>query len=485
MTSGPLFYAPGLFFLVPLPNHRSFDSQEILPLSDEGTSLTPTPSSIGTGWSLANTLTTTTTTTTKIMTLHRGPCRLLALSRRSRPSALSNRFPSPIPPQLRNASSSTNNANARPKTAIFFPGQGVQKVGMLTPWIEAFPRTAKPIIEEIDHIVGERLSFIIQEGPPKHLNLTPYAQPAIMATSILILRILEKEFDFKVSERADFTLGHSLGEFAALISGGYFEFEDGLYMVQKRAEAFLEATRRAEEEYGGEYGMVAIVSEPGYLQPLIDAIDEFTGHSSAGAKSESAEDKSPIDQVLIANVNSKNQIVLSGNLDRIKTLVAHVRQFLGHDPRAVRLKSDSPFHSPIMKPAVGVLQRILAGKSRVKGKEHEDMVKWPGEVPCISNVSARPFESKEDLKDLLARQAVETVQWWDSIKYLDQEEKVRRWVGIGPGKVGRNLVGKEVGMRGKDTVKGGGVWAITDPSEIEEVLRGLEETENLVEETEE
>ncbi|KAK4166517.1 acyl transferase/acyl hydrolase/lysophospholipase [Cladorrhinum sp. PSN259] len=419
------------------------------------------------------------------MTLLRGTCRVLALSRHSCPSALakSNRLPSALATStthFRNASSSsTSNGNARPKTAIFFPGQGVQKVGMLYPWIEAFPATAKPIIEEIDHIVGHKLSDIIQEGPGKILNLTPYAQPAIMATSIMILRILEKEFGFMASERADFTLGHSLGEFAALVSGGYLEFEDSLVLVQKRAEAFYEATQAAEKEYGGEYGMVAIVSQPEYLQPLIEAIEEFVGYGSTGSKSESAEDKSPIDQVLIANVNSKNQIVLSGNIDRIKTLVAHVRQFLGHDPRAVRLKSDSPFHSPIMKPAVGVLQRLLTGKSQVKGREDKDIVTWPGKIPCISNVSARPFESKADLIDLLSRQAVETVQWWDSIKYLDQEQKVRRWIGIGPGKVGRNLVGKEVGMRGKDTVKGGGVWAITDPSEIEEVLRGLEETENI------
>ncbi|KAK1750849.1 acyl transferase/acyl hydrolase/lysophospholipase [Echria macrotheca] len=379
-------------------------------------------------------------------------------------------------------SASTSQQSARPKTAIFFPGQGVQKVGMLTPWLEAFPSTASAIVQEIDDIVGYKLSEVIQEGPNKKLNMTIHAQPAIMATSILILRILEKEFGFKVSERVDFTLGHSLGEFAAIVASGYVTFEDSLYMVQKRAEAMAAATKRAEDEYGGEYGMVAIVTEPEYLQPLISAIHEFVGYSSAGSKSESAEDRSPIEQVLIANINSKNQIVLSGNIERIKTLVAHVRQFLGHDPRAVRLKSDSPFHSPIMKPAVRVMQQILEGKSRVRGREGEDMVMFPGSIPCVSNISARPFESKADLKDLLARGCLETVRWWDSIKFLDQEERVRRWVGIGPGKVGRNLVGKEVGMRGKDTVKGGGVWAVTDPSEIEEVLRGLEETESLVEE---
>jgi malonyl CoA-acyl carrier protein transacylase len=129
-----------------------------------------------------------------------------------------------------------------------------------------------------------------------------------------------------------------------------------------------------------------------------------------------------------------------------------------------------------MKPAVAVMQSLLEQKSRVPGREGEDIITFPGAIPCISNVTARPFRSKEQLKELLARGCLETVRWWDSIRYLDQQERVRRWVGIGPGKVGRNLVGKEVGMRGKDSVKGGGVWAITDPSEIEEVLRALEET---------
>lgn len=356
---------------------------------------------------------------------------------------------------------------------LTFPGQGVQKVGMLTPWLEAFPSTAAAIIDEIDHIVGYKLSTVIQQGPNRVLNQTPNAQPAIMATSILILRILEKEFAFSPADRVDFTLGHSLGEFAALVAGGYMSFSDSLFLVQKRAEAMAAATQAAVDRYGGEYGMVALVTEPEYLSSMVAAIHEFVGYSSAGSKSESAESRSPIEQVLIANVNSKNQIVLSGNVERIKTLVAHVRQFLGHDPRAVRLKSDSPFHSPIMKPAVAELQRLLAGR---------EMVVFPGTIPCVSNITARPFESQAELKDLLARGCLETVRWWDSIKYLDQEQMVRRWIGIGPGKVGRNLVGKEVGMRGKDTVKGGGVWAITDPSEIEEVLRGLEETENLVEE---
>lgn len=363
-------------------------------------------------------------------------------------------------------------------------GQGVQKVGMLTPWLEAFPQTAAPIIDEIDSAMGYSLSRIISEGPNSLLSSTPHAQPAIMATSILILKILQREFCFDVGGRIDFTLGHSLGEFAALVAGGYLSFQDSLYLVQKRAEVMSAATAAARNEYGGDYGMVAIVTEESYLPGLIDAVTNFTGPSSDKSDSGGDSEVPPIEQVLIANVNSRNQIVLSGSIDKIKTLVAHVRQFLGHDPRAVRLNSDSPFHSPIMKPAVATMQRLLNGKSRVKGRESEGMVTFPGKVQCISNITARPFGSEGELKDLVARSCLETVRWWDSIKYLDQQEKVRRWIGIGPGKVGRNLVGKEVGMRGTDAVKGGGVWAITDPSEIQEVLRGLEETDPLLEEEE-
>ncbi|OAR02706.1 hypothetical protein LLEC1_07764, partial [Akanthomyces lecanii] len=109
-------------------------------------------------------------------------------------------------------------------------GQGVQKVGMLTPWLEAFPATTSQIMEEMDHYAGYKLSEIIQNGPSKVLTQTTNSQPAIMATSIIILRILEKEFNFHVAEHFDVALGHSLGEFAALVAGGYLSFPDSLYL---------------------------------------------------------------------------------------------------------------------------------------------------------------------------------------------------------------------------------------------------------------
>jgi [acyl-carrier-protein] S-malonyltransferase len=352
---------------------------------------------------------------------------------------------------------------------------GVQRVGMTTDWLEAFPRTVKPILEEIDETLKIPLTSIIAEGPNSKLTATENAQPAIMATSIMILRVLEQEFGFKTSERIDICLGHSLGEFAALVAAGYLREADSLRMVRKRAEIMA----RCSKDAGEEVGMVALVCEADHLASMVESIREFLGLSSEGSKMDSAQDTDlpPVQQVLIANVNAKNQIVLSGSIRRINELLTHLRQFGGHDPRNVRLKSDSPFHSPLMMPAAEAMIKLLAQKSpTAKG---EDVVIWPGIMPCISNVSARPFASKQQLKDLLARQCVETVLWHDSIIYLHREEKVRRWVGIGPGKVGRNLVGKEVGMKG--AVKGGGVWGISDPKEIERVLSDLDKTETAEE----
>ncbi|CAI6338681.1 unnamed protein product [Periconia digitata] len=368
-------------------------------------------------------------------------------------------------------------STTRPKTAIFFPGQGVQRVGMATPWLEAFPRTSKPILEEIDHTLNVPLTSIIESGTNAQLNLTENSQPAIMATSILILRILEQDFGFKLSERVDITLGHSLGEFAALVAGGYLTFPDALRLTRKRAEVMSRCTHDAVEQEGSEFGMVALVCESeDRMKSLIHDIHGFLELSSSGSKSDSADHIPAVQQVLIANINSKNQIVLSGSIERINTLMTNLRQFGGHDPRSVRLKSDSPFHSPIMVPAQEYMKRLLY-RERPNG---EDIITWPGAMPCISNVSGRPFQSKDQLKDLLARSCVETVQWWRSIKWLHEEEKVKRYVGIGPGKVGRNLVGKEVGMKG--AVKGGGVWGITSPAEMEEVVRALDDTENVEDE---
>ena len=153
-------------------------------------------------------------------------------------------------------------------------------------------------------------------------------------------------------------------------------------------------------------------------------------------------------------------------------------------PKGTSFEEGATLPLAAMTAVIGLFSRLGIPEPWNKGREDRDVVSFPGTIPCVSNLTARPYMSKEEVEDLLARQAVETVQWWDSIRYLDHELGVRRWIGLGPGKVGRNLVGKEVGIRGKDVVKGAGVWAITTPEDIDEVLRGLEETDGMVDEDE-
>ena len=338
---------------------------------------------------------------------------------------------------------------------------------MANPWLEAFPRTCKHFLEHLDETLNVNLSNIIVSGPHSALTATENAQPAIFAVSNMILRVLEQEFGFRTGDRIDVCLGHSLGEFAALVTSRHLRYEDALRMLRRRAEVVARCSKEAAKEEGSEYGMVALVCEPDRLSSLIEAIHNFLSHgASEGGRDDSTYDPPAIEQVRIANINAKNQIVLSGSIERISALLVQLRQFGGHDPRAVRLATDSPFHSPIMAPAAKVVREIL----------EDTTIDFPGLFPCVSNVSARPFASAAQIRELLSRQCVDTVRWWESVRWLDQEEAVRRWVGVGPGKVGRNLVGKEVGMRGADMVRGGGVWGISTPKEVEAVLRDLVRT---------
>lgn len=163
-------------------------------------------------------------------------------------------------------------------------------------------------------------------------------------------------------------------------------------------------SRDATNTEGGEYGMVALVCEPDRLPSLIETIHDFLGHGvGEGGRDDSASHTPPIEQVVIANINSKNQIVLSGSIEKIQALLVNLRQFGGHDPRAVRLATDSPFHSPIMAPAEKMMRDLL---------DETEIGFEQALFPCVSNVSARPFGSVQQLKVLLSRQSVDTVRWF-------------------------------------------------------------------------
>ncbi|RPA73021.1 malonyl CoA-acyl carrier protein transacylase [Ascobolus immersus RN42] len=358
-------------------------------------------------------------------------------------------------------------SESKPKSALVFPGQGTQKVGMLNDLQKNFPRTVNPILEAVDATIASidpspysqmsrSLTEIIREGPSRLLTETENAQPAIVTTSICILKVLQQDFGYDVSSKVDYHLGHSLGEFAALVSSGALSFRDTIKIVRQRGEIMASASRSHGEE--GELGMVALITPAKRLPELIANIEELL-HRGDPDEIFGCGDRC----VHIANINSSTQIVLSGHIQGIQHLLKHLRKWSGQDPRAIRLNVSAPFHSMIMAPSIRVVSDALAKCD----------LNFPELCTVLSNVTARPYQSAEEIRQVLPKQVVETVRWYDSIKYLDEEQNVRRWINIGPGvKVGRNLIGKEV-KGGMESVVS--IGEDMDGKAFEEVVKKLED----------
>ncbi|PWW78632.1 FabD/lysophospholipase-like protein [Tuber magnatum] len=330
------------------------------------------------------------------------------------PLLLKSRVAPPAPSRV----ISTTTSNVRPKTAIFFPGQGSQKPGMLTPLTKAFPRTVIPLLDQLD-IVLPGLRPVLFHGPSAYLTETPNAQPAILISSLAILRVLEKDFGVDPT-KFDYFFGHSLGEFTALVAAEIISLKDALRLVRQRGMSMAAATAKSESEVG----MFALIVEKGQVKNLEQQIREFIDSEALGD-----------DEFLsVANVNSSTQLVISGHVSAIMNCVGQIRKFKGNDPRAVKLNVSAPFHSGIVAPAVSVVRRMLREIDM-----NEDNVR-----KVISNVSGRPYRNLIEMRENLSRQCVETVRWKDSIEWLEKQCGVDRWVGIGPGRVQTNLVGQEV-----------------------------------------
>ena len=149
-------------------------------------------------------------------------------------------------------------------------------------------------------------------------------------------------------------------------------------------------------------------------------------------------------------------MVISGTRDALLKCIGHLRTFSGHDPRPVKLNVSAPFHTSILQPAVTAVHDALAGMK----------LSLPARIPVISNVTACKFPDDEnELKVLMEQQAVRRVKWYESILYLNDHCGVQRWLGIGPGNVGRNLIGRELGMNK--------VWGLSSVKELDGVLAML------------
>ncbi len=277
------------------------------------------------------------------------------------------------------------------KIAFLFPGQGSQYVGMGKELFDNF-KVAKEVFEEADEALQFPISSICFYGPEEELRLTENTQPAILATSIAALRVLETEMGLEAS----FTAGHSLGEYSALVASGAISFSEAVKIVKLRGRFMQEAVPV------GEGGMAAIL---GMETEEVEKLCE---------EAASSEVLSP------ANFNCPGQIVIAGNLNAVKRAIEIVKR---KGKKAILLPVSAPFHSPLMKPAGVRLERELDHIS------FEEM-----KIPVVTNVEAEINTSKERVKPLLVAQVSSPVRWEESMRKMI-EEGIEQALEIGPGKV--------------------------------------------------
>jgi [acyl-carrier-protein] S-malonyltransferase len=276
-------------------------------------------------------------------------------------------------------------------TALLCPGQGAQHVGMGKDFHAKFGVAAR-IYEKADDVLGFGLSRLCFEGPEEQLNKTDVAQLGIFVTSVAIFETL---LELGKARAPDFVAGLSLGEYTALHVAGVFSFEDGLRIVKARGQLMQAAAEAA----------------PSTMLALLMA-DE------AGANAVCAE-AAQGDVLVPANFNSPGQIVLSGGIEACKraATIAETKGFKG-----VPLKVAGAFHSPFMQGAADQMAQVLAP------------IRFsPARMPVISNVTAQPHGDGESIKELLVRQIIAPVRWYQSIETL-RGKGVDKWIEVGPGR---------------------------------------------------
>jgi [acyl-carrier-protein] S-malonyltransferase len=285
------------------------------------------------------------------------------------------------------------------KIALVFPGQGAQSVGMGKDVYDSCPE-ARQLFERADETLGFSLSSLIFEGPEDELKITYHTQPALLVTSLALYEVFKKK-----GIAADYTAGHSLGEYSALTVSGVLAFEDAVATVRKRGEFMEQAVP------GGQGAMAAVLgADRDRLSGLCESITRSVGI------------------VELANVNCPGQIVVSGSREGVQAVIEQGKE--AGAKRVIPLEVSGPFHSSLMKPAAEKLSGVLA-----------DLAMKPAEVPVVANVTARPVTDPERIRALLVEQVYSPVLWEDTIRWLIGEG-VDTFVEIGSGTVLSGLVKK-------------------------------------------
>ncbi|MCK4529220.1 ACP S-malonyltransferase [candidate division WOR-3 bacterium] len=276
-------------------------------------------------------------------------------------------------------------------TALLFPGQGVQKVGMGKDLYEEFP-VARELYDKADNLLGFNLKGLCFEGPQGELTDSKNAQPAILLHSYILFKLVKDKLDYSV------VAGHSLGEFTAHLSAGTFVFEDALHLVRFRGE-LMSSTKNG--------SMSAIIGlDPEEINRVLDSIKGI---------------------VVIANFNSTDQTVISGEVDAVKEAGVLLKE---RGARVISLAVGGAFHSPLMESVFEPFRKVLL-KTEIRKSE----------VLVYSNVAAVKVENPEQIRKTLAQQILKPVQWVNILKNMEKEG-INRFIEIGYGNILSRLVNK-------------------------------------------
>ena len=299
--------------------------------------------------------------------------------------------------------------------AFVFPGQGSQAVGMGADLAAAFA-TARDVFGEVDEALKQNLSKMMREGPENELLLTETAQPALMAVSLAVVRILEQDGGKPLPAMVSYVAGHSLGEYSALAAAGSLKVADAARLLKLRGQSMQKAVP------------VGIELEP-----------------AMAACAEAAQGE----VVAVANDNGGGQVVVSGHKDAVERAIETAKA--RGCKRGMLLPVSAPFHCSLMQPAADAMKAAL-----------EEAVLMPPRVPLIANVLASEISDPAAIKQRLVEQVTGLVRWRESVQYM-KSKGIEALVECGTGKVLSGLV-KRID---KDMTE----MALNGPGDIEAFLK--------------